>query len=59
MAPDVTPYGADWTDADHVPIPRRDLPFGVPEWHGVGSHASRGRKASGATDHKLINWTAP
>lgn len=59
VAPDTTTYGTDWTDADHVPIPRRDLPFGVPEWHGVGSHARRGRKADGSTDHKLINWTAP
>ncbi len=39
VAPDMTPYGTDWTDADHVPIPPRDLPFGVPEWQGVGSHA--------------------
>jgi len=59
VAPDMTPYGTDWTDADHVPIPRWDLPFGVPEWHGVGSHATRGRETDGSTDHKLILWRAP
>ena len=59
VAPDMTNYGSDWTDADHVPIPRRDLPFGLPEWHGVGSHASRGRESDGSTDHKEIIWRAP
>jgi hypothetical protein len=59
VAPDMTPYGTDFTPADHVPIPRRDLPFGVPEWHGVGSHAHRGRNADGSTNHKLIEWRAP
>ncbi|MEN8145947.1 MAG: uracil-DNA glycosylase family protein [Gemmatimonadota bacterium] len=57
--PDNATYGADWVDADHEPIPRRDLPFGVPEWHGVGSHASRDRLADGSTDHKRIVWKAP
>ena len=59
VAPDPTLYGSDWTDADHVPIPRLDLPFGVPEWHGVGSRATRGKKSNGSTDHKLIKWRAP
>ena len=30
VVPDMTNYGADWTDADHRPVPRRDLPFGMP-----------------------------
>jgi hypothetical protein len=59
VAPDPTPYGSDWTASDQVPIPRRDLPFGVPEWHGVGSHASRERQGDGTTDPKEIVWTAP
>lgn len=59
VAPDMTNYGTDWTDADHRPVPRRDLPFGLPEWHGVGSHASRGRENDGSTDHKAIIWRAP
>jgi hypothetical protein len=53
------PYGDDWTAADHTPIPRRDLPFGVPDWHGVGSRAERARLPDGATDPRRIVWTAP
>lgn len=53
------PYGDDWTDADHAPIPRRDLPFGVPDWHGTGDTAERGRLTNGQTDPRRIVWTAP
>ena len=56
---DISNFGTDFTDADHEPIPRYDLPFGVPEWHGVGSHAKRGRLADGSTNDKEIIWTAP
>jgi hypothetical protein len=59
VAPDNATYGTDFVPADHKPIPRRDLPFGVPEWHGVGSHASRFRLPDGSTDHKRITWRAP
>jgi len=59
VAVDNSNYGNDFTPADHEPIPRRDLPFGVPEWHGVGSHASRDRLPNGKTDHKRITWKAP
>jgi hypothetical protein len=52
-------YGTDFTPADHEPIPRRDLPFGVPEWHGIGSHATRVKMPNGDTDHKRITWKAP
>jgi hypothetical protein len=52
-------YGNDFTPADHEPIPRRDLPFGVPQWHGVGDHATRARLPSGDTDDKRIIWQAP
>lgn len=52
-------YGADFVAADHEPIPRRDLPFGVPDWHGVGTHATRARLDDGSTDHKRIVWRAP
>lgn len=58
QVPDLTPYRADWTDADEVPIPRRDPPFGVPDWHGVGDHATRGTQAGGRSDRKTIVWTA-
>jgi hypothetical protein len=56
---DLSPYGDDWTPADHEPIPRRDLPFGVPDWHGVGSHATRARQSDGTTDPKTIVWSSP
>lgn len=59
QVPDLIPYGADWMDADEAPIPRRDLPFGVPDWHGVGDHATRGTQAGGRSDPKAIVWTAP
>ena len=59
VAVDNTNYGSNFTPADHEPIPRRDLPFGVPEWHGVGSHATREKLPNGDTDHKRIIWKAP
>jgi uracil-DNA glycosylase len=52
--PDPTPYGTEWTDADHAPIPRRDLPFGTPDWHGSG-----GQTRSKRPDPQRIEWTAP
>jgi hypothetical protein len=59
VAVDNSNYGNDFTPADHEPIPRRDLPFGVPEWHGIGSHATRVKLTNGDTDHKKITWKAP
>jgi hypothetical protein len=59
VAVDNSNYGNDFTPADHEPIPRRDLPFGVPEWHGIGSHATRVKLPNGHTDHKRITWKAP
>jgi hypothetical protein len=59
VAPDSANYGTDWVDADHEPVPRRDLPFGVPDWHGVGSHATRAKNPDNTTDHKRIIWKAP
>lgn len=59
VAVDDTDYGDDFTPADHEPIPRRDLPFGVPEWHGVGSHATRARLPNGDTDNQRIIWKSP
>jgi uracil-DNA glycosylase len=49
---DPTPYGNAFTPQDHVAIPRHDLPFGLPDWHGVGSHGSR-------DGNKKIIWNAP
>jgi len=33
--PDLTPYGSAFTPADSTAIPRADLPFGIPHWHGT------------------------
>lgn len=46
------PYGANFAAGDIVPIPRRDLPFGLPSWHGDGDHARR----DGDT---IIEWRSP
>jgi hypothetical protein len=47
-----TPFGYAFTTQDLVAIPRHDLPFGLPDWHGVGSHGSR-------DGNKKIIWSAP
>jgi hypothetical protein len=43
------PYGADFAPGDVVAIPRHDLPFGLPPWHGDGDHAVRAGDA-------VIEW---
>jgi hypothetical protein len=45
------PYGEDLEPGDVVPIPRADLPFGLPAWHGDGDHARRSGNA-------IIEWHA-
>jgi hypothetical protein len=50
--PDPNPYGDTFSPKDEVPIPRYDLPFGLPEWHGTGSCSLR-------DGNKNIVWTAP
>lgn len=44
-------YGNAFVAADIVSIPRRDLPFGIPDWHGVGDHAKR-------DGNRIIEWRA-
>jgi uracil-DNA glycosylase len=46
-----TPYGATFEDSDAVAIPRADLPFGIPSWHGDGDHATR-------RGNTIIEWHA-
>jgi uracil-DNA glycosylase len=45
-------YGAGFKAKDQPPIPRFDLPFGLPDWHGHGSHGDR-------QGNKRIIWEAP
>lgn len=49
---DLTPYGVAFTPADSVAIPRADLPFGIPPWHGT--HGTRSHR-NGDTE---IVWEA-
>jgi hypothetical protein len=52
LAPDPTPYGPAFTPQDAAPIPRSDLPFGLPPWHGTGgTHSTRERSST------RIVWT--
>ena len=51
---DTTPYGATFGVNDVAPIPREDLSFGLPDWHGTG-----GATRSQRNGDKIINWTSP
>jgi hypothetical protein len=42
-------YGDAFVADDVVPIPRRDLPFGLPAWHGDGDHGKR-------SGDRIIEW---
>jgi hypothetical protein len=50
--PEPVAYGSSFQPHEEVAIPRCDLPFGLPAWHGVGGHSDR----DGA---KKIIWMAP
>ncbi|MBA2669596.1 MAG: uracil-DNA glycosylase [Gemmatimonadetes bacterium] len=50
---DLSPYGGEFAAADEAPIPRFDLPFGVPAWHGTGGGRSRREGPN------TILWAAP
>ena len=49
---DPVAYGSSFQPQDEVPIPRGDLPFGLPDWHGMGGHSDR-------DGNKKIIWMAP
>lgn len=50
--PDPSPYGSAFVEQEIVRIPRFDLPFGLPEWHGRnGGHSHRDG------NHRII-WQA-
>jgi hypothetical protein len=51
--PDNTPYGSMFTPEDHEDIPRSDLPFGIPAWHGTGGTRSH------RTSPTVIVWEGP
>jgi hypothetical protein len=55
---DPTPYDTTLTHLPGTDIPRRDLPFGIPSWHGTGG-GTRSQRGSGSAFETQITWTAP
>lgn len=51
---DTTPYGPAFGPGDVADIPRDDLPFGLPGWHGTG-----GVTRSQRNGDNVISWTSP
>jgi uracil-DNA glycosylase len=54
---DPTPYNTSGA-LPSTDVPRHDLPFGVPAWHGAGG-GTRSQRNSGANFETHITWTAP
>jgi len=54
---DATPYNTTGP-LPSTDVPRRDLPFGVPSWHGTGG-GTRSQRNSGSNFETQITWTAP
>lgn len=53
---DLTPYDVASPTMPTTDIPRHDLPFGTPPWHGTGGRTSS-QRVSGAFETE-IRWTA-
>lgn len=56
-------YGAGIKESDYAPIPKRDLPFGVPAWFGDDAwgrkaHPRHNNSVDRDGDHKIA-WQAP
>ncbi|HVG47041.1 MAG TPA: uracil-DNA glycosylase family protein [Rubellimicrobium sp.] len=61
VSPDHTPDTTPYSTTGELPtadIPRSDLPFGTPAWHGSGG-SSRSRRGDGPAFESDIIWTAP
>jgi len=64
--PTIATYGPVFTEADYAPIPRGDLPFGLPSWFGNDawgrtaspSHRNAVDRPAADPDHTLV-WRAP
>ncbi|MDX5983868.1 uracil-DNA glycosylase family protein [Sphingomonas echinoides] len=54
---DTTPYSTSGA-MPHLDIPRRDLPFGLPAWHGAGGGTQSQRGAAPNFESQII-WSAP
>jgi uracil-DNA glycosylase len=59
-------YGSKFTEADYAPIPKRDLPFGLPAWFGDDAwgrsatprHNNSVERPQADPEHTLL-WQAP
>jgi hypothetical protein len=59
-------YGADFLETDYAPIPKRDLPFGLPPWFGDDAwgradhpgHNNSVERVKDEPQHHLV-WQAP
>jgi hypothetical protein len=64
--PTLPNYGAKFLETDYAPIPKRDLPFGLPAWFGDDAwgraakprHNNSVDRPSADTEHTLL-WQAP
>lgn len=59
-------YGTKFTENDYAPIPRRDLPFGFPDWFGDDKWGRTGRPRHNNSvsrphedDQHTLIWIAP
>lgn len=57
-------YGKKFTEADYEPIPKADLPFGLPDWFGDDAWFRAHRGANSASrpspdDRHTLKWKAP
>jgi hypothetical protein len=59
-------YGTSFTEDDYSPIPKSDLPFGVPDWFGDDSWGRTGSPRHSncvsrpvPDDHHTLIWIAP
>jgi hypothetical protein len=59
-------YGTSFTEADYSPIPKGDLPFGLPDWFGDDSWGRTGSPRHSncvsrpvPDDHHTLTWIAP
>jgi hypothetical protein len=62
----VANYGSKFAETDYAPVPRRDLPFGLPAWFGDDAWGRTGKprhnnsveRPADDPEHHLL-WQAP
>ncbi|RYZ22985.1 MAG: hypothetical protein EOO10_21335 [Chitinophagaceae bacterium] len=61
---DLPLYGSTFAESDYAPVPRFDLPFGLPEWFGDDRWFRSRRKMNSVSrpspdDRHTLTWKAP